>query len=171
MTYMRRICSWCPKPHQFGAKCKCGAEVFSYGYKTDFWCCFRCGDFFKLPENAPETHGMCHRAEAEWKLKNLPKRTAMHGFITAAPSAIFVWGAAAFGLGWWTGNDYAISFGLFVLGFFAVVAVFWGIGKGKAYCSCGQLSPVLECTAARKRWHKEHKQAIREHMSAESEVL
>ena len=48
---------------------------------------------------------------------------------------------------------------------------FRGIGKGKAYCSCGQLSPVLECTAARKRWHKEHKQAIRKHMSAESEVL
>jgi hypothetical protein len=71
---------------------------------------------------------MCPRAEAEWKLKNLPKRTAMHAFITAAPSAIFVWGAAAFGLGWWTGNDYAISSGLFVLSFFAVVAVFWGIG-------------------------------------------
>lgn len=79
MTYMRRICSWCPKPHQFGAKCKCGAEAFSYGYhQSDRWHCLKCGDFFKLPENAPETHGMCPRAEAEWKLKNLPKRTAMH---------------------------------------------------------------------------------------------
>ena len=129
MTYMRRICSWCPTPHQFGAKCKCGAEAVSYGYRqSDRWHCLKCGDFFKLPENAPETHGMCHRAEAEWKLKNLPKRTAMHAFITAAPSAIFVWGAAAFGLGWWTGNDYAISFGLFVLLFYAVVALIWGIG-------------------------------------------
>ena len=96
MTYMRRICSWCPKPHQFGAKCKCGAEAVSYGYRqSDRWHCLKCGDFFKLPENAPETHGMCHRAEAEWKLKNLPKRTAMHGFITAAPWVILFWG-----IGW-----------------------------------------------------------------------
>ena len=28
----------------------------------------------------------------------------------------------------------------------------------------------LECTAARKRWHKEHKQAIREHLSADCGV-
>jgi hypothetical protein len=71
---------------------------------------------------------MCHRAEAEWKLKNLPKRTAMHGFITAAPWVILFWAAAAFCFGWWTGNDYAISFGLFVLLFYAVVALIWGIG-------------------------------------------
>ena len=136
MTYMRRICSWCPTPHQFGAKCKCGAEAFSYGYKAlepvpswhDRWYCLKCNELFILPVNAPDTHGMCARAEAEWKLNNLPKRTAMHGFITAAPWVILFWAAAAFCFGWWTGNDYAISFGLFVLLFYAVVALIWGIG-------------------------------------------
>ena len=128
MTYMRRICSWCPTPHPVGAKCQCGADALPYGYKPGYWCCLKCNVVFDLPENAPETHGMCHRAEAEWKLKNLPKRTAMHGFITAAPWVILFWAAAAFCFGWWTGNDYAISFGLFVLLFYAVVALIWGIG-------------------------------------------
>lgn len=30
---------------------------------------------------------------------------------------------------------------------------------GVSRCSCGDLSPVLESAAARKRWHREHKAA------------
>jgi hypothetical protein len=35
-----------------------------------------------------------------------------------------------------------------------------GNGVGKGRCRCGALSPDLPTTAARKRWHREHKQAI-----------
>lgn len=34
-------------------------------------------------------------------------------------------------------------------------------GPGEGGCSCGARSPRLETRAARKRWHKEHKDAIR----------
>ncbi len=35
-------------------------------------------------------------------------------------------------------------------------------GAGHARCECGQWSPVLPTTAARKRWHRdEHKPAMR----------
>lgn len=30
-------------------------------------------------------------------------------------------------------------------------------GSGPAKCECGEYSPVLQSTAARKRWHREHK--------------
>lgn len=33
-------------------------------------------------------------------------------------------------------------------------------GVGKTRCSCGEPSPELPSTAARKRWHAEHKQSI-----------
>lgn len=33
--------------------------------------------------------------------------------------------------------------------------------SGRALCECGAESPVLPSTAARKRWHREHKDAIR----------
>jgi hypothetical protein len=32
---------------------------------------------------------------------------------------------------------------------------------GYTYCSCGAQSPVLESDNARKRWHKDHKNAVR----------
>jgi hypothetical protein len=34
-------------------------------------------------------------------------------------------------------------------------------GPGKTRCSCGHPSPHLPSTAARKRWHREHKDEIR----------
>jgi hypothetical protein len=39
----------------------------------------------------------------------------------------------------------------------------WGLsnGKGATRCSCGQGSPLLPSTAARRRWHRKHKDAIR----------
>jgi hypothetical protein len=33
---------------------------------------------------------------------------------------------------------------------------------GRARCSCGERSPILESDAERKRWHREHKQQVRE---------
>ena len=33
--------------------------------------------------------------------------------------------------------------------------------KGAGYCECGAESPELPSTAARKRWHAGHKDAIR----------
>jgi hypothetical protein len=41
---------------------------------------------------------------------------------------------------------------------------YWGVrhGEGTTSCSCGEQSPVLPTTAARQRWHREHKDAIRE---------
>lgn len=36
----------------------------------------------------------------------------------------------------------------------------WGSGEGKGLCSCGEQSPALPTTAARQRWHREHKQAV-----------
>jgi hypothetical protein len=33
---------------------------------------------------------------------------------------------------------------------------------GCGLCECGEMSPVLDSVAARRRWHKEHKQQIRE---------
>lgn len=37
----------------------------------------------------------------------------------------------------------------------------WPSGPGQGRCSCGQLSPELPNRAARKRWHREHKDSIR----------
>lgn len=40
---------------------------------------------------------------------------------------------------------------------------FWkrsGTGRGK--CSCGIMSPLLPSNAARQRWHRQHKQEMRE---------
>lgn len=34
-------------------------------------------------------------------------------------------------------------------------------GPGSGKCSCGEMSPELPTRAARKRWHREHKEAIR----------
>lgn len=34
-------------------------------------------------------------------------------------------------------------------------------GPGRGKCSCGALSEILPTRAARKRWHREHKDAIR----------
>jgi hypothetical protein len=34
-------------------------------------------------------------------------------------------------------------------------------GEGFTTCSCGEKSPVLQNRAARKRWHREHKEAVR----------
>lgn len=36
-----------------------------------------------------------------------------------------------------------------------------GNGEGRGSCTCGVDSPLLPSTAARKRWHREHKDAIR----------
>jgi hypothetical protein len=33
---------------------------------------------------------------------------------------------------------------------------------GRGRCSCGERSPILESDAERKRWHREHKQQVRE---------
>jgi hypothetical protein len=32
--------------------------------------------------------------------------------------------------------------------------------KGQGLCHCGAWSPILPTTAARRRWHREHKQAV-----------
>lgn len=37
-----------------------------------------------------------------------------------------------------------------------------GNGPGRAKCSCGAESSALESTAARQRWHRQHKDEIRE---------
>ena len=37
----------------------------------------------------------------------------------------------------------------------------WGSGPGRGKCSCGALSETLPSTAARQRWHKEHKAEVR----------
>lgn len=34
-------------------------------------------------------------------------------------------------------------------------------GHGMGKCECGTMSPMLPSTAARKRWHRDHKQEIR----------
>lgn len=34
-------------------------------------------------------------------------------------------------------------------------------GPGVTKCSCGQTSPVLPSTGARKRWHRAHKDTVR----------
>lgn len=37
----------------------------------------------------------------------------------------------------------------------------WGVGgKGKGLCSCGATSKVLDSGAARRRWHKAHREAF-----------
>lgn len=37
----------------------------------------------------------------------------------------------------------------------------WGVGgEGKGLCSCGATSKVLTTGAARKRWHREHREAV-----------
>lgn len=36
-----------------------------------------------------------------------------------------------------------------------------GEAEGRAVCSCGDCSEVLPSTAARKRWHEEHKAEVR----------
>lgn len=36
------------------------------------------------------------------------------------------------------------------------------VKHGRARCSCGALSPALDSDAARKRWHREHKDEVRE---------
>ncbi len=35
-----------------------------------------------------------------------------------------------------------------------------GNGGGPARCSCGEKSPHLPSTAARQRWHRQHKEAV-----------
>ena len=35
-----------------------------------------------------------------------------------------------------------------------------GLGRGK--CSCGAMSELLLSNAARKRWHKQHKEEVKE---------
>lgn len=40
----------------------------------------------------------------------------------------------------------------------------WGYstsGDGYGKCSCGKLSPLLPSGMARKKWHREHKEALR----------
>ena len=37
--------------------------------------------------------------------------------------------------------------------------LYQGAREGRALCSCGELSPDLPSTAARRRWHLEHKAA------------
>ena len=41
----------------------------------------------------------------------------------------------------------------------------WGSWTGVGVCSCGETSPVLASNGQRKRWHAEHKQAVREQLS------
>lgn len=37
----------------------------------------------------------------------------------------------------------------------------WSSGPGRGVCSCGEESPeVLPSTAARQRWHREHKETV-----------
>jgi hypothetical protein len=38
---------------------------------------------------------------------------------------------------------------------------FYSVPKGSTRCSCGEESPVLSSVNARKRWHREHKDAVR----------
>jgi hypothetical protein len=41
-------------------------------------------------------------------------------------------------------------------------------GAGRALCECGKKSPVLPSTAARKRWHRQHKDAVRDIAAAQA---
>jgi hypothetical protein len=41
-------------------------------------------------------------------------------------------------------------------------------GDGRALCECGKKSQVLPSTAARKRWHREHKEAVRDIAAAQA---
>jgi hypothetical protein len=43
----------------------------------------------------------------------------------------------------------------------------WPNGPGSVPCACGEKSPVLPTTAARKRWHGEHKDAVRARQAVE----
>ena len=38
----------------------------------------------------------------------------------------------------------------------------WGSRTGYGLCECGATSPVLESDSARRKWHKAHKDEIRE---------
>ena len=63
MTIMRRVCCYCSTPHPMGMVCACGSTCcYPYG-KSDKWHCLSCGNFFEVPPDAPETHGMCPIAE------------------------------------------------------------------------------------------------------------
>ena len=42
----------------------------------------------------------------------------------------------------------------------------YGSGEGVAECACGAQSESLPTTAARKRWHEQHKDAIRAQLTA-----
>jgi hypothetical protein len=37
----------------------------------------------------------------------------------------------------------------------------WPVLIGSGRCTCGERSPVLPTPAARKRWHREHKDTVR----------
>ncbi len=41
-----------------------------------------------------------------------------------------------------------------------------GNGQGRTKCSCGDDSPMLPSTAARKKWHRDHKNDIRSGLGA-----
>ncbi len=42
----------------------------------------------------------------------------------------------------------------------------FGTGPGRARCSCGKRSPDLPSTAARQRWHRQHKRAVLDEQEA-----
>ena len=63
MTIMRRVCVYCRTPHPIGAVCECGSRaVYATGYAGVFHC-WDCDTDFTIPDDAPETHGMCPIAE------------------------------------------------------------------------------------------------------------
>ena len=41
-----------------------------------------------------------------------------------------------------------------------LIAAYPQFGPGQTRCQCGEWSPELPTTAARKRWHREHKQQV-----------
>ena len=42
-------------------------------------------------------------------------------------------------------------------------------GRGRGLCECGEMSPELDSAAARKRWHRDHKAAVRARQQEERE--
>lgn len=68
MTDWRRMCCFCPSPHQLGAVC---GECLSNDVRKvgDWFICSACGHAFILDDDAPVTHGACEVAEERERAK------------------------------------------------------------------------------------------------------
>lgn len=37
----------------------------------------------------------------------------------------------------------------------------WGVGgRGRAWCECGELSPICDSAGQRRQWHRDHKAEV-----------